>query len=369
MSGSKRTGSEGDWSGAKPVSVTRRNVLNQALALTAVTLVPAAISGTVRAQDATGGIATAAVSAQRGPKPGTWLVLLGTRAGPGIDLTRGQTGSAVVVDGRPYLIDCGYGTLRQLVASNVGYLQVSTIFFTHLHDDHTGDVPALMTFQWTNGKTTATDAYGPYGTSRLIAACVAVIHDNAEIRTADEGRAVDVDAQFHGHDIAAANTPVPVFKDDKVTVTAIENTHYPARSKARMPHRSIALRLDTKDRSIVFAGDTAYSANVANLARGADVLVCEVADARVLAQMEERAKAAAAAGNPNNVFRHVAETHASPADVARMASEANVKMVVLNHQLAGPKVGGLAYPVSDFINGVRQGFAGEVVVGEDLMVL
>ena len=152
-------------------SLTRRNVLNKALALTAATLVPAALSGAARAQGAGGGIATATVPAQRGPKPGTWLVLLGTRAGPGIDLTRGQTGSAVVVDGRPYLVDCGYGTLRQLVASNVGYLQVSTIFFTHLHDDHTGDVPALLSFQWTNGKTTATDAYGPYGTSKLIAAC------------------------------------------------------------------------------------------------------------------------------------------------------------------------------------------------------
>jgi len=350
--------------------VTRRNVLSQALALTAVTLAPAALPSAARAQDAGGGgIATATLPAQRGPKPGTWLVLLGTRAGPGIDLSRSQTGSAVVVDGRPYLVDCGYGTLRQLVASNVGYLQVSTIFFTHLHDDHTGDIPALFSFQWTNGKTTPTDAYGPYGTTRLVAASVAVIHSNVEIRTADEGRKVDADAQFHGHDVSATDTPAQIFGDDRITVTAIENTHFPARSKAGMPHRSLALRVVTKDRSIVFAGDTAYSANVAKLARGADVLVCEVADATVLAQMEERSKAEAAAGNPNNIFRHVAETHSSPADVARMASEAGVKMVVLNHQLAGPSAGNLAYPVTAFIQGVRQGYSGEVVVGQDLMVL
>ncbi len=349
--------------------VTRRNVLNKALALTAATFVSAALSGAARAQDAGGGIATATVPAQRGPKPGTWLVLLGTRAGPGIDLTRGQTGSAIVVDGRPYLVDCGYGTLRQLVASNVGYLQVSTIFFTHLHDDHTADVPALLSFQWTNGKTSATDAYGPYGTTKLIAASVAVLHSNVEIRTVDEGRTVNVDAQFHGHDVSASDAPVLVFKDDRITVTAIENTHFPARSKARMMHRSLALRLDTKDRSIVFTGDTAYSANVAKLARGADVLVCEIADAAMLAQMQERSKAEAAAGNPNNIYRHVAETHASPADVGRMAAEANVKMVVLNHQLAGPGAGNLAYPVTAFIQGVRQGYSGEVIVGQDLMVL
>jgi len=359
-------GFEGDLPSDESRSVTRRDVLTHALGLTAATLAPAVLPSAARAQDG-GGIAT--LPAQPAPRPGTWLVLLGTRAGPGIDLTRGQTGSAVVVDGRPYLVDCGYGTVRQLVASKVGYLQISTMFFTHLHDDHTGDVPALFSYQWTNGKRTPTEAYGPYGTSRLVTASVAVIHVNVEIRTADEGRTVDVDTQFHGHDVSASDTPVQVFKDDRVTVTAVENTHYPPRSKANMMHRSLALRMDTRDRSIVFAGDTAYSGNVARLARGADVLVCEVADAGALAQMQERSKAETAAGRPNNIFRHVAETHSSPADVGRMAMEAGVRLVVLNHQLAGPAAGGLAYPVTLFIQGVRQVYSGEVVVGQDLMVL
>jgi ribonuclease BN (tRNA processing enzyme) len=357
---------EGGLPSDEPRSVSRRDILTRALGVTAAMLAPAVLPGVARAQDG-GGIAT--LPTQPGPRPGTWLVLLGTRAGPGIDLTRGQTGSAVVVDGRPYLVDCGYGTVRQLVASKVGYLQISTVFFTHLHDDHTGDVSALFSYQWTNGKRTATDAYGPYGTSRLVAASVSVIHVNVEIRTADEGRTVNVDTQFHGHDVSASDTPVQVFKDDRMTVTAIENTHYPPRSKASMMHRSLALRMETKDRSIVFAGDTAYSANVAKLARGADVLVCEVADADALAQMEERSKAEAAAGRPNNIFRHGAETHSSPTDVGRMATEAGVKMVVLNHQLAGPSAGNLAYPVTAFIQGVRQAYSGEVVVGQDLMVL
>jgi len=350
----------------RPALRTRRDLLRDTLALSVLTLAPTG-AGVVLAQDAAGLMPTPPGPAAG--KSGTWLVLLGTRAGPGIDLARAQTGSAVVVDGRPYLIDCGYGVLRQLVASNVGYLQISTVFFTHLHDDHTGDLPALLSFQWTNGKTTPTDAYGPYGTSRLIAAASAVISDNAEIRTADEGRTVNAATQFHGHDVAATDTPVQIFKDDRISVSAIENTHYPQRSKERMQHRSLALRVDSRDRSIVFAGDTAYSANVAKLARGADVFVCEIADAAVLAQMEQRARAAAAAGNPNNIFRHVAETHSSPADVGRMAKEANVKLVVLNHQLTGPSAAKLGYPVTAFIEGVRRVYAGEVIVGQDLMVL
>ncbi len=351
-----------------PLNAQRRGILNNALALTACALLPPAIAAPARAQDAGRGVVAATLSARSGPGPGTWLVLLGTRGGPGIDPTRSQTASALAVDGRIYLIDCGYGTVRQLVASNVGYLQVSTVFLTHLHDDHTGDLAALLSYQWTNGKTTGTDAYGPYGTANLIEAAVSLLRTNVEIRTADEGRMVDPRQQFHGHDSPATATPVQMFKDDRIRVTAVENTHYPARSKARMPHRSLALRIDSKQRSIVFCGDTAYSANVVGLARAADLFVCEILDPTVMQQMRERAAADAAAGNPNNIYRHIAETHSSPADVARMAAEAKVKTVVLNHQVPGA-AGSLGYPVTGFIDAVREGFGGEVVVGQDLMVL
>ena len=349
-------------------SKLRRRLLAGAVQVCAAGLLPTVLVREAAAQLA--GPATAGPVAPPPPKPGTWLVLLGTRGGPGIDLTRAQTASAVVVDGRPYLVDCGYGALRQLVAAHVGYQQLDTVFFTHLHDDHTGDLAALLSFQWTNGKTTPTDAYGPVGTASMVQAAVAFFHANVEIRTVDEGRTVDATRQFHGHDVAAAALPVQIFKDDKVTVTAVENSHYPARALARMPDRSFGLRFDTKDRAIVFSGDTAYSENLVRLAHNADVFVCEVLDQSVLDQMRRSANAAAAAGNPNNIFRHVAETHSSPADVARMAAEANVRTVVLNHQVPGAAVpGGLAFPISGFIDAVRKGFSGEVVVGDDLMVL
>ncbi|HTT06603.1 MAG TPA: MBL fold metallo-hydrolase [Steroidobacteraceae bacterium] len=298
----------------------------------------------------------------------TQLVLLGTRGGPGVDPSRAQTASAVLVAGRPYLIDCGYGALRQLVAAHVPYLAIGSCFLTHLHDDHTADLAALLSLQWTNGKSSPTDVYGPYGTAALVAGALAFFRANTQIRTVDEGRSLDPATLFHGHDVAAGDTPVHIFADDRVSVRAVQNTHFPPRSIAKMPYRSLALRLDSAQRSIVFAGDTAYSANVVRLARGADLFVCEIVDAGVLAQMRERARAAAAAGHPDNIFRHVADTHSSPADVARMASEAGVKCVVLNHQLPGASAP-LAYPVSAFIDAVRQGYAGEVIVGQDLMVL
>ncbi len=349
---------------------TRRRVLLRTLHLGVMGLLPAALTGEALAQQNGGGIALRGRPAASKSRPGTSLVLLGTHGGPGIDLTRAQTSSALVVDGMPYLIDCGYGAVRQLVASHVGYLGVNCVFFTHLHDDHTADLAALLSFQWTNGKTTPTDAYGPFGTTRMVEAALEFFGANVAIRTVDEGRKVDPAKQFRGHDVQATKEPLRIFADDRVVVSAVENTHYPPRSTARMPYRSIALRFDSRQRSIVFSGDTAYSANLVKLARGADVFVCEIIDPSVLEQMRTRARESAAAGNPNNIYRHVAETHSSPADVARMATEARVKTVVLNHLVFGPAASdGLPYATTTLINDVRAGFRGEVIVGQDLMVL
>ena len=301
---------------------------------------------------------------------GTHLVLLGTRGGPGVDLKRAETSSVVMVDDTPYLIDCGYGTLRDLVECGIGYLQLSTIFFTHLHDDHTADLPALLTHQWTGSRTDPTDVYGPYGTQAMVEGALAFFKANTEIRVVDEGRKIRPKALMHGHDLGATAKPAMAYKDDKVTVTSIENAHFPPRSKAKMPYRSLAYRFDTKDRSIVFSGDSAYTENLVELARGADVYVSEIMSQRIYDQMVKLAKEEAAKGNPNNMYRHVADTHSTPADVGRTAREAKVKTLVLNHLIPGAtNIGRLNTPVTTFIDGVRKEFDGEIIVGQDLMVI
>ena len=304
------------------------------------------------------------------PLGGAHVILLGTKGGPGVDLNRNETASAVVADGIPYLVDCGYGTLRSLTACGIGLNQIATVFFTHLHDDHTSDLAALLTHQWTGGRTKPADVYGPYGTAAMVLGAIAFFKANTEIRIADEGRTVLPESLFHGHDLAATSRPAPAFKDEHVTVTSVENTHFPERSKAAMPHRSLAYRFESKTRSIVFSGDTAYSRNLVDLAQGADVFVCEVLDQAVHDQMAAQAKAAAETGNPNNIFRHVADTHSTPTDAGRMASEAKVKMLVLNHLVPGSVASGQpGVPVTSFIDVVRKVYSGEVVVGQDLMVI
>lgn len=352
----------------KPAT-TRRGLLRDALGLAGLAAVDAftrvmAQQAAPAADNRTGRSANSGAADRA--LPGTQVVLLGTRAGPGVDLKRAETATAILVDGTPYLVDCGYGAVRNLVAADISAAKIEKIVLTHLHNDHTTDLPALLSLQWTGGRTRPIDLYGPYGTADLVRAINDYCKADVGIRSVDEGRTTRPEELYRGHDVAATSTPQEIFRDGRVTVSTIENTHYPEHSRSQMPYRSIGVRFDTKTRSVVICGDTSYSSNLVQLAQDADVFICEIMDQgirdRWLAQLKQDPGAAERA----SVSRHVAETHATPEDVGRMAAEAKVKLVVLNHQLTS--AGGSA-PLAPLIEGVRKFYPGEVIFGEDLMML
>jgi ribonuclease BN (tRNA processing enzyme) len=303
----------------------------------------------------------------------TELLLLGTQGGPTITLQRGEPASAVLTGGVPYLVDCGYGTLRALAQAGIPIADVTRIFITHLHNDHTSDIASLLSHKWTGspGATgpAATTVYGPPGTAALVQGALAFSRANTEIRTVDEGRKTRPETLFRGRDLSAPKV-TEVFRDERVTVRAVENTHYPDRAKSKMTHRSFAYRFTTANRSIVFSGDTAYSAGLVELARDADVLVCEALETTLRAQLLESAKSEPGGLTGESVSRHIVETHSTTDDAGKMAAEARVKTLVLNHLLPGNNAQrGGPIPDERYIEGVRKHFSGRVVVGADQMRL
>ena len=330
---------------------TRRDVLKTAAALAWV--VPAF------------GQARGGQRGQPAAQTGTQLLLLGTQGGPGLTANRTQSSSVVIVDGRNYLVDCGYGALKSAVQAGLTLGAISNVFITHLHDDHTADIAALLALKWTASQNPGeATIYGPYGTSAMVDAAIAFSKANVEIRKIDEGRTVDPKTIFHGRDLTAPKI-TEVFKDDKVAVQAVENTHFPDRAKAKMDYRSFAYRFNTPTRSIVFSGDTAYSENLIALATGADVFVCEVLGNAAAVNTPGAAAPAPANNNGESIARHVRETHSTPADVGKMAAAAKVKTVVLNHQVGGGRGGNNDPLTAD----LKKYFSGEVIVGADQMRL
>jgi ribonuclease BN (tRNA processing enzyme) len=309
-----------------------------------------------------------ALGVQRGQtarQAGTELVLLGTQGGPGVTANRAQASNAVIVDGRPYLVDFGYGALKACVQAGISLGSISNVFITHLHDDHTADIAALLALKWTGTQNPGeATIYGPYGTAAMVSAAIEFSKANVEIRKIDEGRTVDPRTIFRGRDLAAPKI-TEVFKDDRIAVQAVENTHFPDRAKAQMDYRSFAYRFNTATRSIVFSGDTAYSENLIELAGGADLFVCEVLGAANGPNANARGAAPQNNTNTESIGRHVRETHSTPEEVGKMAAAAKVKTVVLSHQVGGGR-GGNNDP---FTADIKKAFSGEVIVGADQMRL
>ncbi|HEX5700877.1 MAG TPA: MBL fold metallo-hydrolase, partial [Rubrobacter sp.] len=94
--------------------------------------------------------------------------------------------------------------------------------------------------------------------------------------------------------------------------------------------------LDAGGGAFVYTGDTEYSRSLVGLARGADTLLIECSF-------------------PDET---PVPGHLSPLGVARIASEAGVRRVVLTH----------IYPAADeldLVTEVEGGFEGEILVAED----
>lgn len=299
---------------------------------------------------------------------GPRLLLLGTQGGPNFNLTRGETASAVLLDDRIFLVDCGYGALGALVRANLNYRAVDHVFLTHLHDDHAADLVALLGHQWTGGRVTPTVVHGPAGTRRLVDAAIRYNQVNEEIRLVDEARSVRVAQMFRSREVPARDVPVRILQEGDLTVQAVQNTHYPHATLRRTSQRSLALRFDARGRSIVFSGDTAYSPGLVALARGADVLVCEAMHiAATRRGFDERVAAGAYADNPEGIWKHIVDTH-TPLDVAgRMAREAGVKTLVLNHIIPG----GWNPELDDefYRRDAAKEFAGRIIVGRDGLLI
>jgi len=94
------------------------------------------------------------------------------------------------------------------------------------------------------------------------------------IRIPDEGRS-PLKPMIFPHEISQGGS---VMENDQVKVTAALVNHPPVTP-------AFAYRFDTKDRSIVFSGDTTPCDNLVKLAQGAEVLVHEVILKPSLAKM------------------------------------------------------------------------------------
>lgn len=294
---------------------------------------------------------------------GTVIVTLGTAGGPRPRPDRAQSANLLIVNGVPYLIDVGENVVRRLVQSGVDFLSVNQIFITHGHSDHTLGLPALLATQWEFQRRKPVEIFGPLGTQKLVADALTFLSTNSDIRLAEGGAMSSIEKIVVAHDVQ----PGIIYQDGNVTVAAIENTHFnfPQGSPAYGKFKSYSYRFTTPDRVVVFTGDTGPSAKLVDLARGADVLVSEInsVDGLLALYMKNGTWQTKTPEEQEAWLRHQKEEHLSPEAVGKMATDAQIKRVVLTHltPIAG---GDEAY--EQVAAQVRSFYSGEVVIAKDL---
>ena len=286
------------------------------------------------------------------------LVFLGTSASAPT-AARGTAATLIRRGGDRLLVDCGEGTQRQLLRSDVGLVDLEHVFLTHLHADHVLGLPGMLKTFGLRGREVPITVYGPRGTRALLEALGVVVGrvayplevvelgpDEAVVlqdyrletfavahRTTAVGYALREDERPGRFDVAAADA---LGVGSGPLRGALQRGEAVTLPDGRVVRPTDVLGAPRRGRTVVITGDTAPAASVVEAAAGADVLVHE---ATFLADERARAK----------------ETgHSTAAEAALVAREADVGLLALTHLSA-------RYPPSDVAAEARQLFSRTVV--------
>ena len=294
--------------------------------------------------------ATAALTAAfaQAAKPRTRIVFLGTKGGPRVGPGRSNPANLVVVNDTPFVIDCGMGVSRQLVAAGVPLETVKYIFISHHHSDHNLEYGNLVYNAWATGLSTPIHSFGPKGIEAMTKTFFELNRFDIETRIEDEGRP-DLRKLLIAKDITEDGV---VLQTAEVKVTAFRTPHPPITD-------NFAYKFETPDGVVVFSSDTNYNPQLAEFAKRADVLVHEALYLPWVDRLVTRVK------NGATLKKHLLESHTAAEDVGRIADAANVKVLVMSHLVPDdPDV-----TDDDWRSEAAKNFKGRIVVARDLMEL
>ncbi len=295
--------------------------------------------------------------AERGD--GLHVFLCGTGS-PFPDPTRAGPCVGVVAGARVFVFDTGVGGMRTLGRMGFPTERLERVFLTHLHSDHIDGMGEVLLQAWITGtRTDPLPVSGPRGVDAVIAGFNAAYAVDAGYRTGHHGPGVADPAGFGGRGEPITPTPTAgaetrVYDAHGVVVTAFLVNHSPVEP-------ALGYRIDYGGRSLVISGDTLADDELTRMASGADLLLHDALNARMV---DELATALSAAERPQlaKVMVDIQDYHAAPEDAARTAQAAGVGQLVLTH-LVPPLPSRMLYPA--FLGDAPELFDGPLQVGED----
>ncbi len=215
------------------------------------------------------------------------------------------------------MVDCGPGTLRRLAMAGVGLERLDAVLLTHYHTDHCADVAALLF-------ALRSPHFAGRGPMHLLGA-------PGLRRLVDKLTEAWPWLTPRGYELRTTELLPGTFDLGAARVTAVAIRH---------TAQSLGYRIETASGSAAFSGDADECDELVELARGADIFVCDAA-------APDGAKM---------------EGHLTPGLAGHYAARAGTKRLVLTHFY--PECDG-----HDLAAMARDRFDGHVVLAEDLMTL
>jgi len=234
------------------------------------------------------------------------------------------------------LIDFGGGALLRFGQSQSCITDLEVLLLTHLHIDHTSDLPALMKAGYFSARSHPLPIFGP-DKNQYFPSTSEFLDRQFGTEGAYPYMSDILSAQSESFSIipSVINSKKEFsFNDLKITAVPVNHGIVPA----------LAYKVEIEGKSIVFSGDTTASSDaLEKLAKGADILIAHHAI-------------------PQEGFHPARALHMTPKRIAQIAASAKPKKLLLSHRMK--RTYGTEKQSTAMIKNV---YTGEIIWAEDLM--
>ncbi|MEX0924678.1 MAG: MBL fold metallo-hydrolase [Candidatus Paceibacterota bacterium] len=272
------------------------------------------------------------------------VVLLGTGY-PFPDPERSGPSIAIIVNSSLYVIDAGPGVVRRLQEyinstknDAIAQRDLCTLFFTHLHSDHTLGLPDAIYTPWVMGRSVPFNIFGPPGTKAMVRNIQKAYEEDVHVRTTGLEKG---DTTGYKTTVTEFSNGV-IYKDEQIAVKAFRVKH------GSWKH-AYGFTITVGSKKIVISGDTKPHKNVVREGKDADLMIHEVASDTEY-------------GKDKNWEKYMRNFHTSSSELAEIASQTNPKKLVLVHQIHRH------VSATGLVKEIKKNYKGVVKYGKDLDV-
>ena len=266
------------------------------------------------------------------------VTLLGTGT-PRPDIEHFSQAILVEAGDTKLLFDAGRGATMRLHQIGISSDQIDKVFLTHLHYDHIVGLDDVWLTARLWQRAEPLKVLGPKGTEEFVEHLRQAYEVDHRVRRRQSGLAMDL-----GDIWAEEVEPGVVYLDGELKVTAFTVDHGEAKP-------AFGYRVDYGPRSVVISGDTTYSSNLVEWAKGADVVIHEVMMVSEAILKE------------NSRLQKVGQYHSSPKQAGQILAQIKPKLGILVHMLK------FGVTEEQVLEALGKHYQGEVRLGEDLMAV